>query len=88
MIERNRPDLLVSDVEAAPMGGFELLRRLRERREYDAMSIVALGALPAEELERRGGLPRGVALFGKPLPFERLHGFVQALALRQQMALR
>lgn len=85
MIERNRPDLLVSDLMMSPMDGFELLRRLRERREYDAMSIVAVSSLSADEVERRGGLPRGVALFGKPVPFERLLGFVQALALRHQM---
>lgn len=84
LIERNRPDVLISDLMMAPMDGFELLRRLRERREFDGMSIVAVSSLDAAEVERRGGLPRGVALFGKPVPFDKLEGFVQALALRQQ----
>lgn len=86
LIERSRPDLLITDLHMRPMDGFELLRMLRARREFDAMAVIVLTALDDSELAQRGGLPRGVAVYHKPVQIERLRGFVEAHVLRKQLA--
>lgn len=84
-IERHRPDVLVSGLRAAPMDGFEFLRRLRAMPEYRTMAIVVSTALDDEDLDARGGLPAGTVRYGEPLPLDTLRGFVEACALRKRI---
>lgn len=84
-IERHRPDVLVSGLRAAPMDGFEFLRRLRALPEYRSMAFVVSTALDDEDIEARGGLPAGTVRYGEPLPLETLRGFVEACALRKRI---
>jgi len=85
LIERYRPDVLVSGLRAAPMDGFEFLRRLRAVPEYRTMAIVVSSALGDEDLEARGGLPAGTVRYAEPLPLDTLRGFVEACALRMRV---
>lgn len=85
LIERNRPDVLITDLSMQPMDGFQLLRMLRARTEFNAMNIVVVTGLDDDEVENRGGLPRGVAVYRKPIPFDKLHGFLEAHAMRKQL---
>lgn len=82
LIERKRPDLLITDLSMKPMDGFRLLRMLRERDEFAGLAVVAVSGLDDPEIAARGGLPAGVALHRKPVSFDRLRGFVEAHALR------
>lgn len=84
-IERHRPDLLITDLAMGPMDGFELLRRLRSYPEFDVMSIIAVTGLDEQAIAARGGLPRGVIVYPKPVPFEKLQGFIEAGVLRKQL---
>lgn len=83
LIERNRPDVLITDLVMQPMDGLALLQLLRQRPEFAAMSIAAVTSLDDAQIARRGGLPPGTALYRKPILFDRLHGFVEALVLRK-----
>ena len=83
LIERNRPDVLITDLVMQPMDGVALLRLLRQRSEFATMSVAAVTSLDDEQIARRGGLPAGTALYRKPVSFERLRGFVEAMALRK-----
>lgn len=83
LIERNRPDVLITDLVMQPMDGLALLQLLRQRPEFAAMSIAAVTSLDDAQIARRGGLPPSTALYRKPVSFERLHGFVEALALHK-----
>jgi CheY-like chemotaxis protein len=85
-IERHRPDVLVTDLRASPMDGFTFLRRLRAMPEYRTMAIVVSTALDAIDLAAHGGLPAGIARYGKPLPLDTLRGFVEACAIRKAVS--
>ena len=44
---------------------------------FDEMEIVVVTALTPEEITRRGGLPPGVQVFHKPIPFDELETLVR-----------
>lgn len=86
LIERKRPDLMITDLFMEPVDGFQLLRMLREHREFDDMAIVAITGLGESDIEARGGVPKGVVIYNKPVPFEKLQGFVESSITRKQLA--
>lgn len=84
-IGRQCPDLLLSDLNMPGMDGFKMIATLRRAGlGFDDLEIVVVTALDAAEIASRGGLPEGVRVFGKPVPFDALETLVRdALALRQ-----
>jgi excisionase family DNA binding protein len=84
-VERHRPDVLLTDLRATPIDGFEFLRRLRAVPEYRSMAIVVATALEDADLAAHGGLPAGTVRYGAPVPLETLRGFVEASALRKRL---
>ena len=84
-VERHRPDVLLTDLRATPIDGFEFLRRLRALPEYRAMSIVVATALDDADLAAHGGLPAGAVRYGAPVPLETLRGFVEACGVRKRL---
>jgi hypothetical protein len=50
------------------------------------MAIVVSTALDAIDLAAHGGLPAGIARYGKPLPLDTLRGFVEACAIRKAVS--
>lgn len=81
-VGRTPPDLLISDLRMPGMDGFEMIRRIRESAPMADMDVVAVSALSPEEIAEHGGLPADVTIFGKPVPFRELKGYVQALVAR------
>ena len=72
------PDLLVTDLNMPGMDGFRMINSLRGvRPAFDEMEIVVVTALAPEEIARRGGLPLGVRVFHKPVPFDELETLVR-----------
>lgn len=69
---RSRPDLLVTDLHMPGMDGFNMLRVLRQAPEMADTTIVVASGLEAAEISQRGGIPPGVELLAKPVPFDRL----------------
>jgi excisionase family DNA binding protein len=88
LIERKRPDLLITDLFMEPVDGFQLMRMLREHREFDDMVIIVITGLSDADLDARGGLPKGVVVYRKPVPFEKLQGFVESSLTRKQLTAR
>ena len=72
------PDLLITDLNMPGMDGFKMIASLRGVGEAFAdMEIVVVTALSPVEIERRGGLPAGVRVFYKPVPFDELEVLVR-----------
>lgn len=84
-IGQNTPDVLLADLAMPKVDGFQMIRTLRTNRRLDAMDIIVISGLEDTEIQKRGGLPPGVAVLKKPVPFDQLLGFFKAKELRRQM---
>lgn len=84
-IGRNPPDLLVVDLNMPDMDGFAMLRKLRRAQETQATRIVVISGLDAETIAWRGGIPQGIEVLPKPVPFKRLEAIGQEV-LQQRSA--
>ena len=72
------PDLLVTDLNMPGMDGFKMISSLcTVGQAFASMDIVVVTALAADEIARRGGLPEGVRVFHKPVPFDEIEALVR-----------
>ena len=79
LMGQNCPDLLVTDLNMPGMDGFKMIASLRGvSPAFDGMEIVVVTALSPEEIKNRGGLPDGVRVFHKPVPFDEIESLVRA----------
>ena len=78
MLERNRPRILITDLNMLPFDGFRLLQLVSGRPEYQSVALVVVSGMSEQEIDRRGGLSPEVLFLRKPLDFQRLRGFVDA----------
>lgn len=86
LLERWRPDVLILDLFMAPMDGFHLLKVLRSHREFNQMVIIVVTGLDQQEVEARGGLPKGILVYRKPVPFEKLEGIIESALISKQLS--
>lgn len=89
LLERSRPDILITDLNMQPFDGFKLIQQVTSRSEYKHMLLIAISGLSETEIAARGGLPPNVLFFPKPLDLSRLKGFADAhlQLLRRHQAL-
>ena len=79
-----QPDVLITDLMMPGMDGFEMIRRLRANPDLARMDIIVVSAIDRDEILERG-LPTDITLFGKPIPFHEIKGFILGrLAARQR----
>jgi excisionase family DNA binding protein len=84
-ITQNTPDVLITDLRMPEMDGFAMLNVLRGLEDFSRMAIVVVTGLQAHEIEAKGGLPKGVRLYGKaPVPFWEMRELMQGLVDRKQ----
>ena len=69
---RQCPDLLVADLHMPCMDGFNMLSVLGSAPEMANTRIVVVSALESAEIQLRGGVPPGIEVLPKPVPFDRL----------------
>ena len=72
LLEREHTDLLVLDLGMPGIDGFELVRILKSDKKHANLSIAAVTGIEPTDISKRGGLPRDVMVFGKPVPFSKL----------------
>ncbi len=72
LMGRGGPDLLITDLHMPEMDGFGMLRVLRKAPEMANTTIVVVSGLDATEIAERGGVPEGIEVLPKPIPFARL----------------
>ena len=72
LIGREQPDLMIADLNMPGLDGFQMVRTLVTSSFREGMQIVVVTGLDAVDVASRGGLPEGVRLFSKPVPFAEL----------------
>jgi excisionase family DNA binding protein len=72
MLGRGGPDLLIADLHMPEMDGFSMLRVLDKAPEMAHTTIVVVSGLDADAITERGGVPKGVEVLSKPIPYDRL----------------
>ena len=83
-VGQRAPDILIADLMMPGMDGFEMIRRLRANTDLARMDIIVVSAIDSEEIKKRG-LPNDVTIFGKPIPFHEIKGFLLGrIAARQR----
>jgi excisionase family DNA binding protein len=74
------PDLLILDLMMDGVDTFRLLNAVRAMPRFQDMNIIVATAMSRSKIAHHGGLPPGITVFPKPVPFYELKGYVQALA--------
>ncbi|WP_019899093.1 response regulator [Methylotenera mobilis] len=83
-VTQHMPDLLITDLKMPEMDGFTMLKSLRDVDTFAKMAIVVVTGMQPQEIEEKGGLPRGVRLYGKsPVPFWEMRELMQGLIDRK-----
>jgi excisionase family DNA binding protein len=77
---RGGPDLLITDLHMPGMDGFAMLRVLNQSPEMARTKMVVVSGLDADEVKARGGVPTGVEVLAKPIPFAQLLSIAQGVA--------
>ena len=85
-LERQRPDLVVTDLMMKPFDGYHLINAMDKEPAYQSIEVIVLTALSSQEVAEDGRLPHWVTLYQKPLQAERLLGYLDALSCRLNRA--
>lgn len=83
LIGRHAPDLVITDLAMPEMDGFRMLRRLKSQTAARCGRIIVVTALTPQEIEDEGGLPAGIAVYPKPIPFAVLRPVVAHMSRTQ-----
>lgn len=79
MIGRSSPDLLITDLHMSGMDGFAMLKVLSKAPEVANTQIVVVSGLEAAQIDALGGVPDGVEVLPKPIPFSRLMALANSI---------
>jgi excisionase family DNA binding protein len=80
LIGRHAPDLIITDLAMPEMDGFKMIRRLKSQSAAIPGSIIVVTALTPDEIQKEGGLPNGIPVYSKPIPFAALRPVIEHLA--------
>jgi CheY-like chemotaxis protein len=73
-----QPDMVVTDLNMPGMDGFQMVRSLKKAGSgFADLAVIAVTALSKGDIQDRGGLPAGVAVFQKPVPFQEIEALAR-----------
>jgi excisionase family DNA binding protein len=82
-VGRDAPDLMITDLSMPGLDGIQLIHSLAATSYREGMEIVVVSGLDPADIAARGGLPSGVPIFPKPVPFLELRAIVTAMMGRR-----
>ena len=71
-----KPHIVITDIQMPNINGVHLLKTLSQMESYKEMVVMVVSGLSKIDIDRKGGLPKGVALFGKPILFDEIEKIV------------
>lgn len=80
LVGRHSPDLIIADLSMPGLDGFKMIRRIKSQSVAVRPSIIVVTALSAAEIEAEGGLPAGIPVYPKPIPFAAVRLLVEHLS--------
>jgi excisionase family DNA binding protein len=83
LVGREQPDLMISDLMMPGMDGFQMVRTLTASSFREGMEIVVVTGMDSAEISAKGGLPPGVRVLSKPVPFAELKALAESLIARR-----
>lgn len=79
-----KPDILIADLHMPGMDGFKMLNIIRKAPELSGIQIIVVSGLNQEEIANRGGVPKDIPVLPKPIPFDQLQAFANAVDAKRQ----
>ena len=79
------PDALILDLGLPALNGLDTLRALRKDARTARVPVVVVTGMSDEQIAVLGPVPAGTAVMNKPVPFERLAGYLEALYYLKQI---
>lgn len=83
-IGHNKPDLLISDLQMPGMDGFRMLYAICDAPELAGMKIIVVSGLDQAEISARGGVPSGIPVLPKPVPFDHLLAIAKQVVVNKE----
>lgn len=87
-IARHKPDILLADIVMAGIDGYEMIGTIQGYPDLADLNIAILSSLTQEQLDERGGVPRGVVFFTKPVNYDELRGYLRACCALKELKSR
>lgn len=67
---KTRPHVLILDLNMPRMDGFHMLSVINDLIDSSSTEVIVVTALSKGDIADHGGVPEGVKVFSKPIPFE------------------
>lgn len=83
---RHKPDIIIADINMPGMDGLTMLQKIRANPGCNGIEIIVVTGLDHDQIQRKGGIPEGVSIFLKPVPFALIQSKIQEIANRKQEA--
>ena len=84
MATRERPDLIIMDVQLPKLNGLEVTRKLRDTVEFSHIPIIAITAFAMKGDKERAIEAGCDAYLSKPIDTRQLPGMIAEMLLQQQ----
>ena len=81
-LERNRPDIVVTDLVMKPFDGFHLIQAMQTDPAYYSLDLIVLTAMTRAEALKLGSIPDWAAFYQKPVNPDRFLGYLDSMYTR------
>jgi excisionase family DNA binding protein len=72
-----KPDVVITDIQMPNVNGIYMLKTLSKMESFNDMVIMAVSGLSKIDIDQKGGLPAGIPVFTKPIPFDEIEKIVK-----------